>query len=208
MAQTATPLRARLVRQFHKPEGVLGHVAGWIMSHRDSNIERSLWSVDLLDVAPADRVLELGFGPGVAIRALSDRVDGGPVVGVDHSAIMLRHAAKRNADALRAGRVQLHLASMQALPVFGQPFDKILGVNVCMFWAEPASVLHTLYGLLAPGGTIALTVQPRSQGATDNTTREWGERVSGWLHEAGFRDVRREFRPLPPVAAVCVLARR
>ena len=50
-------------RQFRRPTGLLGRLAGWIMANRPSNIERNRWTVDLLRVQPADHVLEIGFGP-------------------------------------------------------------------------------------------------------------------------------------------------
>ena len=57
-----------VVGQFHSPHGMGGHVAGWVMGHRSSNRERNRWVVSLLDVQPTDRVLEVGFGPGIAVR--------------------------------------------------------------------------------------------------------------------------------------------
>ena len=78
--------------QFHQPTGAVGHVAGWIMGRRSSNVARNRWAVQLLDVQPADRVIELGCGPGVAIAALATRAIRGLVVGVDHSQVMIRQA--------------------------------------------------------------------------------------------------------------------
>src|SRR5919197_1400300 len=59
------------VAQFHQPTGAVGHIAGWIMGRRSSNVARNRWAVGLLDVQPTDRVIELGCGPGVAIAALA-----------------------------------------------------------------------------------------------------------------------------------------
>jgi ubiquinone/menaquinone biosynthesis C-methylase UbiE len=68
--------------------------------------------VSLLDVQPTDRVLEVGFGPGIAISELSQRVGpSGHVFGVDRSAVMLEHATRRNAAAIRSGFVTLSQAS-------------------------------------------------------------------------------------------------
>jgi hypothetical protein len=58
---------ATVYSQFHRPAGLLGRVVGWIMANRPSNIERSRWTVDLLNVQPTDHVLEIGFGPGLAL---------------------------------------------------------------------------------------------------------------------------------------------
>ena len=92
--------------QFHQPTGAVGHVAGWIMGRRSSNVARNRWAVQLLDVQPADRVIELGCGPGVAIAALATRATRatrGLVVGVDHSQVMIRQARRRNRAACQSG---------------------------------------------------------------------------------------------------------
>jgi hypothetical protein len=57
--------------QFGRPTGLGGYAAGLPMAYRPSNRRRNAWAVSLLDVQRDDRVLELGFGPGVAIRELS-----------------------------------------------------------------------------------------------------------------------------------------
>src|SRR5687768_17859149 len=100
-----------VVGQFHRPRGLGGRAAGWVMATRGSNRERNVWAVQLLDVQPEDRVLELGFGPGVAIRELAKRADRGLVCGLDHSEVMVSQAIRRNRAAVRAGRVELRLGS-------------------------------------------------------------------------------------------------
>ena len=84
------------VAQFHHPTGAVGHVAGWVMGRRSSNVARNRWAVQLLDVQPNERVIELGCGPGVAIAALATRAIRGLVVGVDHSQVMIGQALRRN----------------------------------------------------------------------------------------------------------------
>ena len=60
-----------VIGQAHHPRGAAGRVTAWEMAHRPSNRQRSRWVVSLLDIQPADQVLELGFGPGVAIAELA-----------------------------------------------------------------------------------------------------------------------------------------
>src|SRR5580698_9287710 len=117
-----------IIGQAHRPRGAAGRVTAWEMAHRPSNRRRNRWVVSLLDVRPADRVLEIGFGPGVAIAELA-RAGAGHVYGIDHSDVMVRQASKRNAAAIRAGRVTLVHASADQLPPHLGPFDVILAVN-------------------------------------------------------------------------------
>ncbi|HEX6711367.1 MAG TPA: hypothetical protein VF068_13640 [Rubrobacter sp.] len=56
------------------------------MALRSSNRKRNAWADDLLGVEPTDRVLEIGFGLGIAVRELSRRARHCLVCGVDHSA--------------------------------------------------------------------------------------------------------------------------
>lgn len=200
--------KQNIVAQFKQPHGFLGRLAGFIMANRPSNIERNEWTLDLLALAPTDRVLEIGFGPGIAIERTSQMVTRGVIVGIDHSEAMLHQAKKRNATAMAEGRVQLYLGSAAALPHFDEPFDKIFSTNVVQFWDDPAAEFATLYQRLAPGGVIATTYMPRLSGATDADTRRKAEEVVACVEKVGFMAIKVEEKAMKPVSAICVLARK
>ena len=188
--------------QFGRPSGLWGRAAGLVMAHRSSNRRRNAWAVSLLDVGPDDRVLEIGFGPGLAIRQLSRSAR--YVCGVDHSEVMVRRARRRNAGAIRRGVVDLRLASVDALPAFDAPFDKILAVNAALFWPEPGARLEDLRRLLRPGGVLAVVHQPRGPGASDETAAAGGREIAAALTRAGFSAVRVQTLALKP-AVVCAV---
>lgn len=190
--------------QFGRPVGCWGRAAGLLMAHRSSNRRRNTWAVSLLDVRPDDHVLEIGFGPGLAILELSRVAPEGYVCGIDHSELMLRQAVRRNAAGIRRGVVDLRLGSVDALPAFDAPFDKILVVNAILFWSEPDARLEELRQLLHPGGLIAVAHQPRGPGATDEASAVKGRAIAAALARAGFSDVRVETLRLKPAVA-CAL---
>jgi SAM-dependent methyltransferase len=192
--------------QFGGPSGFLGYAAGLLMTYRSSNRRRNAWAVSLLDVRPEDRVLEIGFGPGLAIHELSRLAPRGYVCGIDHSALMLRQASRRNADGIRRGVVELRLGSIDQLPSFDSPFDKILAVNAMLFWDDSEARLRDLGRLLRPDGLIAIAHQPREPGATDATSAASGREIAAALSRAGFSDVQVETLRLKPAVA-CVLGR-
>jgi SAM-dependent methyltransferase len=181
-----------LVRSFGNPTGVGGRIAGFVMAHRSSNVQRSRWAVDLLDIRPTDRVLEVGCGPGVALKAAMSQTP--HVVGVDRSPLMVE-AARR-----RSGATVVE-AVAEELPAFDAPFDKALAVNTVGHWSDPVAGLRSIHGALRPGGTIAVVSQPRGGAVADN------DEVRRQLAAAGFVEPWVETLDLdPPV--VCVLARR
>jgi ubiquinone/menaquinone biosynthesis C-methylase UbiE len=194
-------IRQRLIRQAGRPRGIPGRLVGWLFAHRDSNVRRNRWAVSLLDIRPTDRVLEVGFGPGIAIEELARHASQGRVFGVDHSDVMVRQARRRNPDR----HVELVHTSVDRLPDFGAPLDAMLAVNTIKFWGEPVERLRDLRRLLRPGGRIALVTQPRSPGATRETTMRSATELHELLSQAGFTQIRVETLELdPPVA--CVLA--
>ena len=194
-----------VIGQAHHPRGAAGRVTAWEMAHRPSNRQRSGWVVSLLGVQPADQVLEIGYGPGLAVAELV-RAGAGHVYGIDHSGVMLRQASRRNAAAIRAGRVTLINAPADQLPpAVDGPFDAILAVNSLGFWPAPAERLAELRRRLAPGGRIAIASQPRCPGATSDTSRGAAREIEDLLRDAGFVRMSTQTLPLsPPV--VCVLA--
>ena len=194
-----------VIGQAHQPRGAAGSVSGWMFAHRPSNRQRNRWAVSLLGVQPASQVLEIGFGPGVAVAELV-RAGAGHVCGIDHSAVMLRQASRRNAAAIRAGRVTLVNAPVGQIPAtLDGPFDAILAVNSLAFWPAPAERLAELRRRLAPGGRIAIVSQPRCHGATADTSRSAADEIENLLRGAGFTQMSTQTLPLsPPV--ICVLA--
>ncbi|HEV2358968.1 MAG TPA: class I SAM-dependent methyltransferase [bacterium] len=195
---------AAIVGQFGHPRGTVGRVTGWVMAYRPSNRQRNRWVVSLLDVQPTDRVLEIGFGPGIAIQELSWFATAGHVYGVDHSQVMVRQACRRNAHAIRAGRVDLRRGSADDLPTFGEPLDAVLAVNSMGFWPDPARTLRQLRARLRPGGQIAIASQPRCPGATSETSQRAAHQIRLLLEAAGYSRIRIETLDLDP-PAVCVL---
>ena len=73
-------------------------------------------TIELLDVQPGDRVLEIGFGPGVGVQLLAVSASSGWIAGIDPSQEMVEQATARDAADIGAGRVELRRGSVERLP--------------------------------------------------------------------------------------------
>lgn len=188
-------------KQFEMPKGFGGKIAGFLMSN---DTKKSEWAISLLKPNKKDRVLEVGVGPGIAIKLLSEKITEGFIAGIDISELMLRTASKKNKEAIAKGIVDLRLANVSTLPPYKGKFDKILAVNTIMFWENPVNALKNLRNVTRQGGKIIITVQPRMKGANDRTVKEFGKRIHGYLKEAGYSEIQIHIKEMKPISCVCI----
>lgn len=125
-----------------------------------TNRECAAQVLALLEVGSCDRVLEIGFGPGVAIALAAQT--GATVAGADPSAEMAAQARARNAAAIAQGRVDLKVAGAEQLPFDDATFDKVLAINSLHVWKNRAPGLREIWRVLTPGGRLALAFTPQS----------------------------------------------
>jgi SAM-dependent methyltransferase len=144
--------------------------------------ERISWIVDLLDVRPGQRVLELGCGRGVALGLVCERLGDGHVVGLDRSATAIAAARERNAEWLARGVCSLVEGPVTALADHDLGgFDTVFAMNVNLFWVRAAHAeLVLLRRSLAPGGTLHLAWEAMRR------ADEIAERVGDALAASGF----------------------
>src|SRR5690606_25877073 len=165
-------LFASVVSQFAHPRGPLGWFVGHLMAWK--NGARSRWALDLLSPRPGERILEVGFGPGVDVRRLLERVgESGFVAGVDVSVEMVRQARARNRAAIAAGRARLERGSPERLPFDDGAFDAIYSTNSAQFWPDLTAAMTELRRVLSPSGRAVVVVQPMWRGATEADTAAW-----------------------------------
>jgi ubiquinone/menaquinone biosynthesis C-methylase UbiE len=177
-----------LMRMFGRPEGIFGRLGGRIMAR--SNRDCAAWVIGLLGVREHDSVLEIGFGPGVAIALLAERTPAGHIAGVDQSVEMVEQATARNAEAIDRGRVSLQRGSVEHLRFADGSFDRALAINSMQTWPDAIAGLREIHRVLKPGGTLALgftrhSGQPKS-GVAETLTRAGFTAVSVLDHEADF----------------------
>ncbi len=195
--------------QFACPTGKIGWLVGHLMGVK--NAKMNAFAVEMLDVQPNDRVLEIGFGHGKAIRAIAERAKIGFVAGVDISDVMVRQAARRNLDHIVAGRVEVSRGTVANLPYEYGCFTKVLAVNNYQFWPNAELNLVEIQRVMREGSLLVLCLRMHSPsrfafapGFTEDEVAE----IAGLVRWVGFRDIRVMKRKVAGREASCVIAKR
>jgi Methyltransferase domain len=123
-----TSMTAGVARQLAQPQGVRGRLVGAMLNR--ANLADVTAAVKALPLTAGDTVADLGFGGGVGLDLLLRQVGTiGHVDGVDLSATMLGHAARRFRRDIASGRLRLHAASMTGLPLATDSLDGAITLN-------------------------------------------------------------------------------
>lgn len=176
-----------IARQYARPEGVLGRLLFGPLLNR-ANARANRFVQELLQLAPDDDVLEVGFGGGELLFRMARQLPDGQVTGIELSEPMRRRAERR---AGRFSNVTLSAGSVDALPFSPDTFNRIVSVNTIYFWPDLQAGMYELARVCRPGGLLVLGF------ASDADMRAAGweqrgftlrspEQISAGVLEAGF----------------------
>jgi ubiquinone/menaquinone biosynthesis C-methylase UbiE len=200
-----------IATQLRKPSGLVGRLIGNGIAR--GNEPEARWTIDLLQIQPDMQVLEIGFGPGVAIEYAAKQAPQGHVSGIDYSETMVQVARKRNASAIRSGLVDLTYGDVTSLPYGDEAFDRVLTIHCIYFWAEVTTCLREVRRVLRTNGVLAITILPKDKWPPRRTppadvfTLYRGSEVAQLVADAGFRNARVEAYPQPDTfPGECILA--
>jgi ubiquinone/menaquinone biosynthesis C-methylase UbiE len=183
-----------------------GFVIGWFKPRRNRQLLE--WTISVLDLQPADRVLEIGSGSGRAIQLAAKGCTLGLVAGVDSDPAMVRRSRKRNALNMTYGRVFIREGSVSNLPYPDASFDKVFSINSVQTWASQLGDLKEVRRVLRPEGKLFIVRQPlgaKNRREQDQMREDIQQRLPQQIALAGFDVIGKEVRVMRPVSAYCVV---
>ena len=148
--------------------GVTGLVCGLGMLMMGRRYARL--AVDLASVSDADRVVDIGCGPGGAARAAARR--GAKVVGVDPAPMMLRLASTLTRE---RSKITWSQGTAEALPLPDGWATVAWSLRTVHHWKDVMAGLAELRRVLAPAGRFLVIERRVQPGATGLASHGWTE---------------------------------
>ena len=112
--------------------------------------------VEIADIRPGERVLDVACGTGVVARLAAQRVGAsGTVAGLDLNPGMLAVARSATPSGMT---IHWHEASAEKMPLPDASFDIVLSQMGLQFVPDKSAALREMHRILAPGGRLVLNV--------------------------------------------------
>lgn len=143
--------------QCKKPKGLFGRLTLWRMNKSHSKLTD--WGLKHTNIEPEFIALDVGCGGGRTISKLATLAPQGKVHGIDYSEESVSASRRYNAEAIRIGRVEIHLADVVKIPFPDHTFDLVTGVETHFWWPDIAAGLREIRRVLKPGGILILIAE-------------------------------------------------
>lgn len=179
--------------QFKKPGGIPGMIISELMIIGNRPAYENLLR-DLM-IQASDKILEIGFGPGVGIGLVSNRTKTNEIYGIDYSELMFRRASKRNFRFIKNNRVHLMFGDFVATELSTTGFDKIFCINVVYFWDDLQKPFEKVNSLLKDNGTFCIYMEGKDELNNAKYTKDGIfnkytiDEILNALKSGGFNDV-------------------
>lgn len=144
-------------------------------------------AVDLAGVGAGDRVVDVGCGPGGAVREAARR--GAAATGVDPAPVMLRLARMFT----RRGDITWTTGTAEQVPLPDASATVVWSLATVHHWQDVQKGIAEAHRLLAPGGRLLAVEKQTSPDATGlashGWTRQQAEAFAQLCRSAGLADV-------------------
>jgi len=181
-----------IASQFKKPTGLFGiFTSNMMVKNNQKNYDKI---INDLDLQANDKLLEIGYGPGIGIQMIAELCPDCTIHGIDFSKLMYKRASKYNKPFIDNGRVQLQYGDFLKSLVLDNNYDKVFCLNVVYFWDELNNPFEKVLSLLKKGGAFHIYMADKNtlieKKAPDSVFNKYSiEQVKETLKATGFENV-------------------
>lgn len=153
----------------------------WAEAGKGESMEHEHWPItkptlELMQIARSDMILDVGCGGGWLSRILSQRVPQGHVIGMDISDEMIERARQASP---KFQNLEFVTGAVDEIPCDSDSFSKVISVESSYYWPDPAKGIREIRRVLQEGGSAWILINYYR----DNPyCHQWGEKLAVPTH--------------------------
>ena len=182
--------------QFKKPGGLLGNYFSNLMENGNRRNYEVL--INELNIQQDDKILEIGYGPGLGIGLILGKCNSCHIHGIDFSKLMYKKASELNRKSILDKNLKLFLGDFLSFPIEPNYYDKIFCLNVIYFWENLNEPFQKIKSALNNSGIFCFYMAHKDylikEKYSNSIFNKYSiEEVTSALYEAGFSKVEYKF---------------
>lgn len=188
-----------------EPEAIpfpFSRLYSWLTSSRMVRDYYDSVAAQVLERAPAGRILDIGTGPGRLPAAIASKNKYVHITGLDLSADMVK-IASRLAAKQGLTNVDFKAGSADELPFGDKEFDLVISTLSFHHWREPGKALDEIYRVLREGGEAWIYDMPKKVNPLvwEDMKKRYGFLAPTFMHFHTFTEPFYDEKTLGEIAA-------
>ena len=129
------------------------------------------WGLKHVPIEKHFAILDVGCGGGRTIQKLTAVATEGMLYGVDYAKGSVAASCAKNAQLIKAGRVEIRQASVSQLPFPDGKFDLVTAVETQYYWPNLVEDMREILRVLKPGGRLLVVAETYKGSKSDKLQR-------------------------------------
>ena len=122
------------------------------------------WGLKHVLIGNRFTILDVGCGGGRTIQKMAAGATEGMLYGIDYAKGSVAASRGKNAQLIKAGRVEILRASVSQLPFPDDKFDLVTAVETHYYWPDLVKDMQEILRVLKPGGMLIIIAESYNGG--------------------------------------------
>ena len=178
------------LKNARKPSGFWGKM--FIAHMNRGHAALTAWALALLDIKKANKAIDIGCGGGRAVALLAKNYDIDKVYGLDYSDTSVKCSKRRNAKAIKEGKVEIIKGNVSCMPFEEESMDYAVSFESYYYWDNIIEDTKGIHKILKHGGKFMMVAEMYKNESNTISQQQFVEDLQ--MHNLTLQEFREVFQ--------------